>query len=196
MQPDSRFRFQFVLQVPLNFNSALTYRIVARAGNFSDGEENTIPVLSNRLLVTESLPLYMNGVGNKSFKFEKLLQSGNSASLSNYSLTVEYTANPAWYAVQSLPYLMEFPYECAEQTFSRFYANALATAIANANPGIKKVWENWKNADTAALLSNLQKNEELKSALAAGNALGNGGENGSPAKTKPRIAVQRGKNGY
>jgi len=156
---------QFVLQVPLNFTSALTYRIVAKAGNFSDGEENTIPVLSNRLMVTESIPLYMNGAGSKSIKFEKLLQSGSSTSLSNYALTVEYTANPAWYAVQSLPYLMEFPYECAEQTFSRFYANAIATAIANSNPGIKKVWEQWQRADTAALFSNLQKNEELKSIL-------------------------------
>jgi hypothetical protein len=55
---------------------------------------------------------------------------------------------------------MEFPYECAEQTFSRFYANALATAIAILNPGSKGL-EQWKNVDSSALLSNLQKNEEL-----------------------------------
>ncbi len=78
---------------------------------------------------------------------------------------MEYTTNPAWYAVQSLPYLMEFPYECAEQTFNRFYANALATQIVSGSPGIKAIFEQWKNMDTAALFSNLQKNEELKTVL-------------------------------
>ncbi|MEO7762971.1 MAG: alpha-2-macroglobulin, partial [Ferruginibacter sp.] len=77
----------------------------------------------------------------------------------------EYTSNPAWYAVQALPYLMEYPYECAEQTFNRYYANTLASYISRSMPKIKTVFERWKNLDTAALLSNLQKNEELKSAL-------------------------------
>ena len=78
---------------------------------------------------------------------------------------MEYSTNPAWYAVQSLPYLMEFPYECAEQTFNRFYANALAAHIVKGSPALQAIFEKWKNTDTAALLSNLQKNEELKSVL-------------------------------
>ena len=60
---------------------------------------------------------------------------------------------------------MEYPYECAEQTFNRYYANAIATKIVNSSPKIKAVFEKWKTADTAALMSNLQKNEELKSVL-------------------------------
>jgi len=155
----------FNLQIPYQFNKPVTYRIIARSGSLSDGEENTLPVLSNRMLVTESLPLNMNGAGKKDFKFEKLLQSGNSETLNHHSLTVEFTSNPAWYAVQALPYLMEYPYECAEQTFNRFYANALASKLVNASPRIKEIFEKWKTADTAALLSNLQKNEELKSVL-------------------------------
>jgi len=66
--------------------------------------------------------------------------------------------------VQALPYLMEYPYECAEQTFNRFYANTLASYIVNKNPKIKQVFEQWK-ADTSILKSNLQKNEELKQIL-------------------------------
>ncbi len=77
---------------------------------------------------------------------------------------MEYTSNPVWYAVQSLPYLIEYPYECSEQIFNRFFANALATYIVGQHPRIKAVFEQWKN-DTAALLSNLQKNEELKQIL-------------------------------
>lgn len=156
---------KFPIEIPLNFNSAMSYRIVVKAGAYSDGEEMALPVLTNRMLVTESLPLNIRKQTTKAFKFEKLLNSDNSKSLSNHALTVEYTSNPAWYAVQALPYLMEYPYECAEQTFNRYYANALAASISNATPKIKAIFEKWKNIDTAALMSNLQKNEELKSAL-------------------------------
>ena len=156
---------KFNIEVPQNFNDAVVYRIVARAGDVSDGEEAVIPVVTNRMLVTETMPLPMRGDGTKDFKFEKLLHSSSSSSLTNYGLTVEYTTNPAWYAVQALPYLMEYPYECAEQTFNRFYANALAQRIVNSSPKIKAVFEKWKTTDTAALMSNLQKNEELKSVL-------------------------------
>lgn len=156
---------KFPIDIPINFNSALTYRIVAKAESFSDGEEMALPVLTNRMLVTESLPLNIRNTDHKQFKFEKLLNSGASETLKTNSLTVEFTSNPVWYAVQSLPYLMEYPYECAEQTFNRYYANTLAAHITTAMPKIKAVFEQWKTTDTAALLSNLQKNEELKYAL-------------------------------
>ncbi len=165
----------FPLQIPYQFNKPIIYRIVARAPlsarqkgtgvEVSDGEEATLPVLSNRMLVTESIPLNMPGGGTKNFVFEKLLQSGNSETLNHHSLTFEFTANPAWYAVQALPYLIEYPYECAEQTFNRYYANLLALKIVSSSPRIKEVFEKWKNADTAALVSNLEKNQELKSLL-------------------------------
>ncbi|HVM90027.1 MAG TPA: alpha-2-macroglobulin family protein [Puia sp.] len=155
----------FSLQIPYQFNKPVTCRFVARSNQLSDGEENTLPVLSNRMLVTESQPLNMNGSGKKDFRFQKLLQSGDNETINNHLLTVEYSGNPAWYAVQALPYLVEYPYECAEQTFNRFYANALASKIANSSPRIKQIFEKWKSADTTALLSNLQKNQELKSVL-------------------------------
>ncbi len=162
----------FSINVPQNFNDAVVYRIVAKAGNVSDGEEAAIPVVTNRMLVTETMSLPMRGNGTKNFKFEKLLNSSSpggggreEATLSNYGLTVEYTTNPAWYAIQALPFLMEYPYECAEQTFNRYYANAIATKIVNSSPKIKAIFEKWKTLDTAALMSNLQKNEELKSVL-------------------------------
>jgi hypothetical protein len=164
---------KFPIAVPYQFNKALVWRIVARAsptgggleGAFSDGEENAMPVLTNRMLVTETLALPMKGSGTKNFSFDKLLQSGKSETLQHYALTVEYTSNPAWYAIQALPYLMEYPYDCAEQTWNRYYANSLASFIANSSPRIKQVFEQWKTKDTAALISNLQKNEELKAIL-------------------------------
>ena len=143
---------------------ALTYRVVAKAGNYSDGEEMTLPVVTNRMLVTETLPLPIRGKQSKDFRFEKLL-TNKSTTLRHQRFTLEFTSNPAWYAIQALPYLMEYPYECVEQTFSRFYANSIASHVANSNPRIKQVFDTWKNIQPNALLSNLEKNQELKSAL-------------------------------
>ncbi len=145
--------------------SAVTYRVVAQAGAYTDGEEMALPVLSNRMLVTESIPLPSKGIGTKNFTFDKLVNSGTSSSLKHHKLTLEYTSNPAWYAVQAMPYMMEYPYECAEQTFTRYYANSLASSIVNSSPKIKSVFEQWKESDPDAFLSNLEKNQELKSVI-------------------------------
>ncbi|WP_338039283.1 alpha-2-macroglobulin family protein [Maribacter litopenaei] len=138
------------------------YKIVAKSGTYSDGEQGALPVLTNRMLVTETLPMWVRSNENKTFVLEKL-KNVSSKTLEHQKLTLEITSNPAWYAVQALPYLMEYPYECNEQTFSKYYANTLASHIANANPRIKQVFDQWANSD--ALLSNLEKNQELKSLL-------------------------------
>ncbi len=145
---------------------ALTCKVIAKSGKFTDGEEMPVPVLTNRMLVTESMPLPIRSKQMKVFKFEKFIsQNGGSSTLKNHKLTLEFTANPAWYAVQSLPYLMEYPYECSEQTFSRFYSNSIASHIANSSPKIKAVFDAWKSKSPDAFLSNLQKNQELKSLM-------------------------------
>ena len=146
--------------------SAVDYKVVAAAGNFSDGEESALPVLSNRMLVTETMPLPIRGGQTKDFFFEKLYNQNNgSTTIRNQKLTLEFTANPAWYAVQALPYMMEYPYECAEQTFSRFYSNSIATNIANSTPKIHAVFESWKTQSPDAFLSNLEKNQDLKNVV-------------------------------
>jgi hypothetical protein len=141
----------------------LTYKAVGAAANVSDGEEGYVPVLSSRILVTESLPLPIRGPATKKFEFTKLLKSGGSKTLQNQSLVVEMVSNPAWYAVLALPYLMEYPYECTEQTFNRLYANALARTIANGDPKIRRIFDQWKN--TPALESPLHKNQDLKAVM-------------------------------
>jgi len=153
----------FKLVVPSNLD-ALTYRLTADAGTLSDGEENTIPVLPNRMLVTESMPMMIRAGQDRTYNLDKLLHN-TSSTLHNKSLTLEYTQNPAWYAVQAMPYMMEFPYECAEQVFSRYYANSMATSLVNHMPVIKKVFDQWKSTNSSELLSNLENNQELKYTL-------------------------------
>jgi uncharacterized protein YfaS (alpha-2-macroglobulin family) len=149
------------LKIPKG-TQALQYKIVAKSGDFSDGESNILPVLSNRKLVTEARPLWVPMGTTKKVEFEKL-KSPVSSSQENHRFTLEYTSNPAWLAIKSLPYLIQFPYECAEQTFSKYYANALAYQILNDNPEIEDVFLSWK--ENASFDSPLEKNELLKSIL-------------------------------
>ncbi|TAF09773.1 MAG: hypothetical protein EAZ75_07570 [Flavobacteriia bacterium] len=138
----------------------LQYKIVAKSGNFSDGEENILPVMSNKVLLTESIPIWVKGNSKKEYVFDNL-KNNDSKTLKNHLFALEYTSNPTWLALQSLPYLMEYQHECAEQTFSRYYGNFIATEIISSNPKIASLFESWKTNPKA--VSKLTQNEELKS---------------------------------
>ncbi|MEL7121817.1 MAG: alpha-2-macroglobulin family protein [Bacteroidota bacterium] len=151
------------LKVPEDFKSGIVYRVFARAGQYTDGEENAFPVLSNSLLVTETMPLSVRGNSNQSFELERIRNILASPSTKPYKVKMEITSNPSWLAIKSLPYLMEYPFECSEQLFHRYYANTLASSIANSTPKIKEVIDKWR--DTPSEESELAKNQELKSVL-------------------------------
>ncbi len=151
------------LNIPVGKVMAVTHRVTARAENFGDGEESALPVLTNRMLVTETMPLNVRGGEKESFEFTAMDKASSSATLQNHKLSLEFTSNPAWYAVKALPYLMEYPYDCTEQIFNRYYANTLASSVANKYTKIKNVFEAWK--DTPALESELTKNQDLKAVL-------------------------------
>lgn len=151
----------WTLKIPKNI-PAVTYRVVASAGDFSDGEESVLPVVTNRMLVTETLPLYIRENQQKTFTLDKL--SGNkSGTLDNFKLTFEMTTNPIWYAIFSLPYLREYPYECSEQIFSRLYGNLISENIITSQPKIKAVFDDWNRK--GQLKSKLELNQELKNIL-------------------------------
>jgi uncharacterized protein YfaS (alpha-2-macroglobulin family) len=161
LEPGTSRSFFWTLHVP-DGQGPIAYKAVGASDKLSDGESGMLPVLSRRVLVTESIPLPIRGAQTKTFHFDKLMESGKSDTLKNETLTIQMTSQPAWYAVMALPYLMEYPHECTEQTFNRLYANSLARHIAASDPKIRKVFDQWKN--TPALDSPLFKNQDLKAA--------------------------------
>ncbi len=167
-----------------DWSDAIQYGFTAKAGNFTDGEQNILPVLSNRMLVTETIPMWVRSGQEKTFVMEKLVKS-HSNTLKNQALTLEITSNPAWYAIQALPYLMETKVENSEQIFSRYYANRLARHIIEQYPQIRRVFDRWKN--TEAMLSALEKNSELKNIILEATPWVRDAE--SEAEQKKRIAL-------
>ena len=154
---------EWKVNVPMSIG-AVSIRVVAIGDGHSDGEEKVLPILSNRMMITETMPLPVRRAGTTKFSFDAMKRN-KSNTLENYSYTLEFTPNPAWYAVLALPYMMEYPYECAEQTFSRVYSNLLASHVANSDKKIKEMFDKWKTTDAKALASNLQRNDELKSVI-------------------------------
>ena len=142
----------------------LRYKVIAKSGNLTDGEENILPVLTDKILITESIPVWVKGKTKREFTFANL-KNNTSTTLKNHSLIFEYTSNPVWLALQSLPYLMNYPHDCAEQTFSKYYANVIAEKILTSNPRIASLLEKWKNNKIPE--SKLKLNEELKSIVLA-----------------------------
>ncbi len=142
---------------------AIQYKIVAKAGNATDGQTAAIPVLTNRKLVTESIAMWVRPGETETYTLNNF--DTNSTTQKPHQITLEYTSNPAWMAIKSLPYLIEFPHECSEQTFSRMYANSIASHIINSHPKIKQVFESWEA--NGVLESPLEKNLALKEVLIA-----------------------------
>jgi len=167
LDPNSSELLSWELDIPDDFAGLVKYRILASDGTYSDGEENYLPTLSNRLLVTETFPMNVKGDETRTFSFESFKEKSQSTTLTHQNFSIEYTSNPAWYAIQAMPYLMEYEHECSEQLFNKYFANILSSNVANSHPRIKQVFNSWKAADSDALLSNLSKNQELKSAVLA-----------------------------
>ena len=141
----------------------LKYTAKAVGAKFADGEEGTLAVLSRRIEVREAVQLNVRGKATKTFALTNLVDSvKNGDTIRNVELSVRVVSRPAWYAVASLPYLMEFPHECCEQTFGRHYANQLAAYIAASDPRIRAMFEGWRSAGADALKSPLELNDGLK----------------------------------
>lgn len=151
------------LTIPTGKLSLVAYLIEAEGKTFSDAEKKALPILSNRMLISESKAFVKTSAGEKVFTLDKIKTLSPTAE--KISLSIEMQTQPLWTTLMSLPYLMEFPYECAEQTFSRYFGNILAQKIIKDNPEFKRVIETWKQSDSKAFLSELEKNPELKAII-------------------------------
>lgn len=164
IQPSASSNAIWMFDVPSNID-VIGIRIIAQSEHFSDGEQHALAILPNRMLVTESMRMDLNGGETKTFNFDKL--NSISPTQENYRLTLEFTSNPAWYAVQALPVLAEPSSDNAVSWFASYYANSIGAHIGKTIPKVSAMIDSWKKlgGNEETLLSNLQKNEELKNIL-------------------------------
>ncbi len=155
---------EWTVVIPHDHLNPVIVRMKTTGHGFSDGEENIIPILSNRILVHESMPFFIKGKTLSTFTFSAMNKMHLSPSLVNESFTLESTDHPAWLAVKSIPYLLDYPLDCTEQIFNKIYATLLADDLMEKYPRMKDVIRLWQY-DEESKKSPLEKNPELKNVL-------------------------------
>ena len=157
--------FSWLVKVPADLTDPIRYQIVAATGTGGDGQEGILPVITNKVFITETKALFVPAESTRTFALDMLTKQ-RSSDFKPTGLTVEFTSNPAWLAVKALPYLQEYPYGCTEQEFNRLYANLIARKVLDDNPEIETVLgELLSSSNEEDILSQLANNQELKSAL-------------------------------
>ena len=143
--------------------SLLAFRFTAYAGQFSDAEQHLLPVLSSEIFMTQTLPITVKAETEKTFDFEAIANPDSHER--DYSLTLNFSTNPVWYAVQALPYLANVSTDRAETAFYVFYANTLSSYIADHIPNLLNYIKKWQIETPDALLSQLEKDQDLKAIM-------------------------------
>ena len=107
-------------------------KVVAAGNGYSDGEQHYLPVLSNRELVVNTLPITLHQKGEQNFDLSKLFlnKEGKQAKgTEEAKVTIEYTNNPSWLMVKALPAISNPDEEDAISLMSAIYANTITTHI-------------------------------------------------------------------
>ena len=143
--------------------SLIALRFTAYAGPFSDAEQHLLPVLSSEIFLTQTLPITVKAETEQTFDFEAIANPDSRER--DYALTLNFSTNPVWYAVQALPSLANISTKRPENAFYVFYANTLSAHIANNIPNLMAYIKKWQIETPDALLSQLEKDQDLKAIL-------------------------------
>lgn len=132
-------------------------RISASGKGFSDGEQHYLPVLPDKEMVTNTLPFTQTKPGTKTIDLARLMPGKAETA----DITIEYADNPAWLVMQALPSVSDYRSRDALSLAAAYYATAAAKSIVTGCPELKDALDSWKT-DSISLLSDLERNEELK----------------------------------
>lgn len=141
----------------------LICRVVASGRGYSDGEQHYLAVMPDRELVTNTKAFTWDGAGEHTIDLKQMFAVNDK----DNKLTVEYTDNPAWLILQTLPTIAETNENNALSLAAAYYAGSLGRNIVESVPDFKRVLDLWRqeSGDETSLMSSLQKNEELKSVV-------------------------------
>ena len=139
-------------------------KVVAAGNGFSDGEQHYLPVLSNRELVVNTLPITLHQKGEQNFDLSKLFlnKEGKQAKgTEEAKVTIEYTNNPSWLMVKALPAISNPDEEDAISLMSAIYANTITTHIQK-HLSLEKQPEQNLSQETIRLQNQVEKLKKLQ----------------------------------
>jgi len=160
IEPGSSEIVTWSITLPDSHINPLIVKTIVKGEGHSDGEQNTVPVLSNRMLITETQPMHLAGGETKTFHFDALEKLTESTSLEGHAYSMEFSSNPSWIVAKSIPFITtECDYLSTISIANSIYGNQLMQHLLEEQPSIKKAIASWKEED---LTSELELKQDLK----------------------------------
>ncbi len=118
--------------------TTVAFKAVATAGDLSDGEVRPLPVLPGRMHLVQSRFVTLKNKDKKTLRFDDLARN-DDPSLVNEQMVVTVDAQLFYTVLQALPYLVNYPYECTEQTLNRFLSSGIVSSVYRDYPAVARM---------------------------------------------------------
>jgi hypothetical protein len=138
------------LKIPEGYPT-VQVKVVAASEAFSDGEAQELPILSNKVLIFETEKITLKAGENRTFEID-------AAGKDNLQAKVQVQSNPILEIISAIDYLKNYPYECTEQTSSKWFGLKMVQYIGKNYPAISAYFKTIKSRETK---SRLEENAEL-----------------------------------
>ncbi|MFB3906168.1 MAG: alpha-2-macroglobulin [Acidobacteriota bacterium] len=136
----------FSLVAPPEVGS-VAFKVIATAGDLSDGELRPLPLLPGRMHLSQSRFVTLRDQARRELKFEDLQKTDDPTRI-NDQMVVTVDAQLFYSVLSSLPYLVNYPYECTEQTLNRFLSSGILTSLYRDYPAVARMAEEFAKRTT------------------------------------------------
>ncbi len=137
VEPGKGANLSFPLEVPVRVG-IVAFQVTARAGAFSDGELRPLPVLPGRMHLMQSRFVTLHDADRREMHFADLAAQ-DDPTLINDQLVVTLDAQLFYSVLNALPYLVNYPYECTEQTLNRFLSTGIVSSLFDRYPSVERM---------------------------------------------------------
>lgn len=146
VEPGKGADLGFPIRVPTRVGT-VAFRVTARAGDFSDGELRPLPVLPGRMHLVQSKFATLHDRDRRELRFDDMA-ADDDPSMIHDQLVVTVDAQLFYSVLNALPYLVNYPYECTEQTLNRFLSTGIATSLYADYPAVARMAEQMAKRET------------------------------------------------
>ncbi len=136
----------FEIQAPMRVGK-VAVEVRARAGDLSDGEARALPLLPGRMHLSQSRFATLRDQDRRTLSFEDL-ESSDDPSLLQEQLVVTLDAQLFYGVLDALPYLVNYPYECTEQTLNRFVSTGIVSSLYESYPEVAEMARQFSQRET------------------------------------------------
>jgi uncharacterized protein YfaS (alpha-2-macroglobulin family) len=145
VDPGAGANLTFAVEVPARVGT-VAFRVTARAGDFSDGEQRPLPVLPGRMHLMQSKFVTLHDADRRELEFADM--RADDPSMIHDQLVVSVDAQLFYSVLHALPYLVSYPYECSEQTLNRFLSTGIVSSLYDEYPTVRRMAQRFSERET------------------------------------------------